>query len=111
VLEVLFSLDRQSDVVMTLRPNQALQAVFPSKSLDPARAMFSGATGKIARHSNVKGAVAPIGYDVDPAALHPASFGRFPMRCNRPRDGRVKPGHDDALTLSAASGAACSGIR
>ena len=63
---------------------------FVVAGLDPAIC----ATRQVAGNTDVKSAVRPVRYDVNPSSLHGMIVRMKKPECNRGADGRVKPGHD-----------------
>jgi hypothetical protein len=100
MLQVLLTLDRSSNVLMVLGPDETPQPVFFGEAIHDTLVMFPGAPSEIAGNADVKGPIRPIRYYVDPSTLHHASIGVSGRACNRWPDGRVKPGHDIEISRS-----------
>jgi hypothetical protein len=69
VLHDFLTLDRVADVGEVLVPDEALEAVLPGEAIDQTLPVLPCATGEIARHAAIERAVAPVGHEVNPAAL------------------------------------------
>ena len=94
MLEVLFPLDRRSDIFMMLSVNETLQTVAPGETEDYPDTVLPCSTRQVAGNTDVKSAVRPVRYDVNPSSLHRMIVRMKMPECNRGADGRVKPGHD-----------------
>ncbi len=94
MLEVLFPLDRRSDIFMMLSVNEVPQTVAPGETENYTDTVLPGATRQVAGNTDVKSAVRPVRYDVSPSSLHGMIVRMKKPECNLGADGRVKPGHD-----------------
>src|SRR5262249_31406428 len=70
VLHVVLALDRDADIVVAFRPNQALQSIFLREAVAHPLAVLPDTPREITGHTDIEGAVRPVRDDVDPSALH-----------------------------------------
>jgi len=66
-LPLLLPLDCRPNVIVTLHPDETLQAVPPGKTIYHRFSMFACAARDVAGHAYVKGAIRPVSYDVNPS--------------------------------------------
>jgi hypothetical protein len=98
VPDILLSLDRETDLLVTLRPYQELQAVPTRGAVDNTLMVLPRPTREIAADTEIQGAVSPVCHQVYPSAVH-LVYARDMTR-KLPTDGRVKLGLDDLLIAS-----------
>jgi hypothetical protein len=70
VLDRLLSSDRFLDVIKIFEVDKAFQPVALRESFDNALTMLKRPAWQIARDAGVKNAIASIGHEIEPAALH-----------------------------------------
>lgn len=75
VLHGFLPLDGVADVGEVLVPDEALEAVFLREALDQPLAVLPRAAEQVARHAAIERAVAPVGHEIDPAALLHVAMG------------------------------------
>lgn len=97
MLDVLFPLDRRSDVVVILGPNQPLETIPLCEPLDDTLSMLPGTSGEVASYADIKRSVASVRHHVDPTTLHAEIVRGSAIEHHGEGDGWVKPGHDDGL--------------
>ena len=105
MLQVLLTLDRATNVFVTLDPDKTFQAVSLGKSVCRAFPMLPGAAREVAGDTNAKCAIGPIGNNIDASTRHSVIVALIGCDCNRGRDGT----RDDQIRglprLTASSGA------
>ena len=68
MLDVLLTLYGRPDVVMRLGVDQSLEAMLFREPLRQTLAMLPDPAGEVAGHTHVKGAIGPVGHEVNPSA-------------------------------------------
>jgi hypothetical protein len=92
VLDVMFTLDGETNVVVFFEIDEAFKLMTFCEPIDRIRTMLVDPAQKIARDANVKYAVRPVTEDVDITTGHSAIM--------KGVDGRDKPGHDEIGLIS-----------
>src|SRR5579883_966070 len=96
VLDRLLALNGVADIVEALVVDQQLEPISFREPVNQSLSMLVGTRKQIARHTDVKDPVAPVGHEVDEAApLHAAE--------HKDVDGRDKPGHDGSQSAHSSS--------
>jgi hypothetical protein len=94
MLDVLFALDRGQDIGVMFGVDEAFQPIPPGEALDEACSVLPRTLCEIAGHANIENAMSAIRHEIDPSTRHRPRLALCRALRNRPRDGRVKPGHD-----------------
>ena len=102
MLQILLMLDRCSNVLVVLGPDETPKPVFFGEAIHYTLPMFPSTPSEVASNADVKGPIRAVRYYIDPSTLHNASIGVSGSACNRWLDGRVKPGHDTEISRSPA---------
>jgi hypothetical protein len=87
MLDVVFVLDRQPNVIESFKIDQALQSMPLCKAINESGPVFENATDEVVRHPDIQDAVRAIGQNVNVATCDHRSI-------MKDVDGRDKPGHD-----------------
>jgi hypothetical protein len=93
MLDVVFSLNRNADVIVRLEIDEPLQAISFCEAGYLSSTVFADPADQIIGNADVQNPIRPIGQYVDPAALHADILQNV--------DGRDKPGHDGGARFGA----------
>jgi hypothetical protein len=87
MFDIVFALDREANILVSLEIDETLQAMPFCESLDISRTMFEYPAHEVVGDAHVQDSIGVVCQDVNVAAI-----AHFPIL--KGVDGRDKPGHD-----------------